>query len=254
MLDDRRTCVVTVRVEWGERAMEETEEIMTRFVPIRQQDHDDEQYQCRPGHDGCEDHEGPRGRGTQGHMETVGLESCDARGMTMTRLMQRKRTRPCLQWLDYDVDIIDNMSRTKRFMSECASDDIVSKMSLSDVPSLDDKDGHGGGSEGMLSPSPLSRRETITQMTHDAYDEHNDLVECMGGVFKDEDYLTPRKPLGRTRKGMAQDHLGMPDSRLGSMRSPSDMKIDGTDLRRTALVRLALRNQGEHREGGSGLA
>lgn len=144
---------------------------------------------------------------------------------TMTRLMKRKRDHNCMQWLDYDVDIVDNMSKTKRFMSESVSDDIVSKMSFSEEKQ----------DTGMLSPSPLSRRELAKEKV---YGNTEVLLE-------EEQFATPRKSGSSGKKTVP--HTGL------LMQSPSDMKIDEMDLRKVALVRLALRNrrsEGEEPEGG----
>jgi len=134
---------------------------------------------------------------------------------TMTRLMKRKRDQNCMQWLDYDVDIVDNMSKTKRFMSESVSDDIVSKMSFSEEKQ----------DTAMLSPSPLSRRELAKEKVY--INAETSLEEV--------DFTTPRKSGSSGKKTV-------PDS-VGLMQSPSDMKIDEQDLRKMALVRLLLRNK-----------
>lgn len=165
-------------------------------------------------------------RGTSQHHE----QSMVPVDTTMTRFMHRKRERSCLQWLDYDADVIDNMSRTKRFVTESVSDDIVSKMSFSEERDT-----------AMLSPSPLSMR----RVTGQSIDE---TIDTSSRTHKDDDddvdYVTPRKVKGTVRKA------GQYHTRTRFMQSPSDMRMDEQDLRKTALVRLALRNVEERREGG----
>ncbi len=147
---------------------------------------------------------------------------------TMTQLVKRKRDRHWLQWLDYDADIIDNVSKTRRFMSESVSDDIVSKMSFSEERQEKDT--------GMLSPSPLSRREVAKEKIY--------RVETS---FEEEDFVTPRKSGAQGRRG------GPPYGNAGLMPSPSDMKVDDQDLRKVALVRLALRNIEDMKEDNSAM-
>lgn len=147
---------------------------------------------------------------------------------TMTQMMKRKRERHWLQWLDYDVDIIDNVSKTRRFVSDGVSDDIVSKMSFSDE----------GQDTGMLSPSPLSRREVKNEMRCGTVVA--DVSPHGASVDEEDTYVTPRKGKGR----------GQYCGTVGLMQSPTDVKID-QDLRRVALVRLALRNIEENREDAS---
>lgn len=175
------------------------------------------------------------------HGENCGVMACEAGSSgkdavagscavdtTMTRMMNRKRERHWLQWLEYDADIIDNVSKTRRFVSDGVSDDIVSKMSFSDE----------GQDTGMLSPSPLSRREVKNEMRCDT--GVADVSPPGASVEEEDTYVTPRKGMGR----------GQYCGTVGLMQSPTDVKID-QDLRRVALVRLALRNIEESREDAS---
>lgn len=131
-----------------------------------------------------------------------------------------------MQWFEYDADIVDNLSKTKRFATECMSDDVASLMSLNSS--------HQDGD----SPSPLSKyrkkqrhddrtvvpevRVSCTQQNHTEYDA------C----------VTPVK--SRLHATITSGAAG-----VGPI-SPSDTTPeDHVDLRRTALVRLALRHKGE---------
>ena len=182
-------------------------------------------------------------------------------------------------WFEYDADVVDNLSKTKRFASDCMSDDIVSKMSLSEMPSSPDL-----GLGGTQSPSPLSRRKSGRHGRTMCHAKGSGAM-----VLNDDDFeLTPRTTISRV-SCMIDQSGPMPQKQLldldedqddalfttprksrlqqktndsmitRSMRrisqhgdalplSPSDVKVDGADLRRTALVRLALKNIGETRD------
>jgi len=178
-------------------------------------------------------------------------------------------------WFEYDADVVDNLSKTKRFSSECMSDDIVSKMSLSEMTSSPEM-----GLGGTQSPSPLSARKSghgrTASLAKGSSMNDDDLelttrttmshVSCMidqSGPMQqkqlhelDEDvddglFTTPRK--SRLQRGTNDSMTTRRMRRISQHRdpltmSPSDVKVDGADLRRTALVRLALKNIGETRD------
>lgn len=129
-----------------------------------------------------------------------------------------------MQWFEYDADIVDNVSKTKRFASECISDDVASLMSLNSS--------HQDGD----SPSPLS-----TFRKKQRQDSATDVRGCVSLSQQNRDgdgdaCVTPVKSRLHATGTMGPAGVGPI--------SPSDTTPeDHMDLRRTALVRLALRRK-----------
>jgi len=157
-------------------------------------------------------------------------------------------------WVHYDADIIDNMSKTRRFASECLSDDIVSRMSVSADDHEDGTAGQMGRPSMTQSPSPLSKHKYmgVYRMDGGVNEGGENAVLSATGLLS-----TPVKPkLNELMEhGSAMHCTPIPrkpqsavpaklfEAELSVTTSPSDVKMDGgSDLRKTALVRLALRN------------
>eukprot|EP00890_Picochlorum_soloecismus_P001904 jgi/Picsp_1/2714/NSC_00943-R1_---NA--- len=237
-----------------------------------------------------------------------GSNAC-ARTMVSTEQQGHKRMRDCefarregglgsMNWLDYDVDIVDNMKKTKRFTSELMANDLATRMSMSTSAEIEGCVVVGG--EGLCevkaSPSPLSRLKKLEfdgaeenayrSQDQDAGRVGEEVVHaCAAAVeftprqhglrrMHEEDnnvgrssgFITPIKSWHEVSNCSRYSRVGtksFPVESISPMAkredfhassysgnvhptSPSDMKHDGNaDLRRTALVRLALRNSGD---------
>ena len=128
-------------------------------------------------------------------------------------------------WVHYDADILDNVAKTRRFASECISEDLLSRMSMSE-------DGNEAVARSCLVPSPSPQSK------------HSRVMGPCTGPFS-----TPTKPK-RDEYNPMLTHSAVPaklfEAELTVTTSPSDVLMDGgVELRKTALVRLALRN-GRH--------
>ena len=210
-----------------------------------------------------------------------------------------------MNWVDYDVDIVDNIKKTKRFTSELMANDLATRMSMSISAEIEECVGTGGEvlCELKASPSPLSRLRKIEcdYAEEKGYHSQGQETGRYGSQTQGEEVVhacaaavefTPKQE-GLRRRHEEDDNLGRNSafitpikswrqesncsrySRAGTKSfpgaesispmakredsqgassypgnvhptSPSDMKHDGNaDLRRTALVRLALRNSGD---------
>ena len=151
-----------------------------------------------------------------------GARSCSSPKRDQTNPSSKKRkAHEVPDWVHYDADIVDNLAKTRRFASECISEDLVSRMSMSE-----DGNEVGARASVAMSPSPLSKHEKL-------------MGPCAGS------FSTPLKP-----KINSGTRLALPaklfEAELTVTTSPSDTKLDGgNELRKMALVRLALRN-GQH--------
>lgn len=129
-----------------------------------------------------------------------------------------------MQWFEYDADIVDNLSKTKRFATECMSDDVASLMSLNSS--------HQDGD----SPSPLSKYRKKQRHDDRTSAPETRLSLTQQNHADDDACVTPVK---------SRLHATITSDAVGPI-SPSDTTPeDHMDLRRTALVRLALRHKGE---------
>ena len=174
-----------------------------------------------------------------------------------------KKRKAVPDWVHYDADIVDNLSKTRRFASECMSDDLVSRMSISGA----DDGGMGGektgGATGVRAqtPSPLSKYKVWQRGDGDeagagasagagagasagasasAYQTPVKGRGQRGTVSMDEAVGTGGGSRLRTRRAIPAKLF---EAELSVTTSPSDVKMGqdgGTELRKTALVRLAL--------------
>lgn len=133
-------------------------------------------------------------------------------------------------WVHYDADIMDNVVKTRRFASECVSEDLASRMSMSMSEDGNEATARQRSCLG-LSPSPQSGRTRLAG-------------PCAAS------FSTPTKPKRGDASYSALTHSAVPpklfEAELTVTTSPSDVLMDGGgELRKTALVRLALRN-GRH--------
>ncbi len=133
-------------------------------------------------------------------------------------------------WVHYDADIVDNVAKTRRFASEFFSEDLSSRMSMSISEDGNEAAARQRSCLG-VSPSPQSK--------------HTRLMGPCPGSFS-----TPTKPRREPISNSTMAHSAVPaklfEAELTVTTSPSDVLMDGSgELRKTALVRLALRN-GRH--------
>jgi len=229
--------------------------------------------------------------------------SAEQQGQKRMREGESSRKEGVLNWVDYDVDIVDNMKKTKRYTSERMANDLATRMSMSTSAEIEGCMALGGDSlrEAKASPSPLSRlkkcecdcgeEKAYHSQDQDAgrhWSQGEEVVHaCAAAVeftpkqhglrrMHEEDnnivrssaFITPIKNWhevsncsrysslnSKTFPGVEsispiakrEDFQGV-SLCSGHIQptSPSDMKHDGNaDLRRTALVRLALRNSGD---------
>ena len=171
-----------------------------------------------------------------------------------------KKRKAVPDWVHYDADIVDNLSKTRRFASECMSDDLVSRMSISGADDGGGEKTVGATGVRAQTPSPLSKYKKW--QTGDGDEAGAGASAGAGATPSASAYQTPVK--GRGQRGtvpMDEAAGATGDSRFRTHRanraipaklfeaelsvttSPSDVKMGqdgGTELRKTALVRLAL--------------
>lgn len=130
-------------------------------------------------------------------------------------------------WVLYDADIVDNVAKTRRFTSECISDDLVSRLAMS---MSEDGNEAAARPQSCLVPSPSPQSK------------HTRPIGPCPASFS-----TPTKSKREAISNSLLAQSAVPaklfEAELTVTTSPSDVLMHGGgELRKTALVRLALRN------------
>jgi hypothetical protein len=143
---------------------------------------------------------------------------------------KKSSSHSALEWADYDVDLLDNVHRTKRFAVDVSfSADLASKMSMG-----------GPTGSGMQSPSKSVTRQTLTAVgdpmcvsSAEGSPAVTPVIACCAGE------TGPGAP-PPTGWSTPQRSVALGTVAGLSLTSPSDPVPGGQDLRKMTLRRVAL--------------
>jgi len=163
-----------------------------------------------------------------------------------------KRSRSPAQsmgWAEYDADLLDNIRKTKKFAVDLSmAEDLASKMTVgeqsSPVKSVNNRQATSGAADPM-SISSVECSPAVTPKVPLYGIDHNN---GQSGIPQLPGWATPQRPI--VLGPVASVSLAEK-----SFTSPSDTQLDGQDLRKVALRRVALlRNVDGGNSSGTGAA
>jgi hypothetical protein len=156
-------------------------------------------------------------------------------------------------WAEYDADLLDNIRKTKKFAVDVSmASDLASKMVMGDqsspVKSVN-KPAISGAAADPMCVSSVECSPAVTPKVPLWGIDHNNgggAPPSIGPIPQLPGWATPQRPiaLGPAASVSLQDR---------SLTSPSDTQLDGQDLRKVALRRVALlRNANTNNVSGGG--
>jgi len=160
-----------------------------------------------------------------------------------------KRSRSPAQsmgWAEYDADLLDNIRKTKKFAVDLSmASDLASKMIMGDQSSPVKSVNNRQATSGAADPMCVSSVECSPAVTPKVPLWGHDHNSGQAGMPQLPGWATPQRPIAL---GPAVS-VSLAER---SLTSPSDTQLDGQDLRRVALRRVALLRNADGGSNSSG--
>lgn len=164
------------------------------------------------------------------------MKQCVGDDSSFTATKRSRSPSHSLGWAEYDADILDNMKRTKRFAVDLSmASDLASRMSMQGLSPCKSVTRPANSDQMCISSPERSPAQTPKPRG----------VEGLGlavGLAATPGWSTPVNPLTTSGglKASTNRSVKHPDAPHSTLTSPSDAFLEGVDLRKVTLRRLAL--------------